>query len=163
MGRGSVNFAPAQSGNGVYFLNCCVNGNNAYYKFTGATIGNIFNVSQGQITFYLKSRYSFAQRTANAAAPRYAFDVQDGNGHHLFYFLTQVSGGYLVLQLWHRGNRPIRLFAAGNGGHYLRQRRHPPGEDDLERRRHEPVLEWRAGEIRAIQFYGNQLVGHLGI
>ena len=94
-GTGSVNFAPAETGNGVYFLNCCVNSNNAYYKFTGSTVGNIFNVNQGQITFYLKSRYSFAQRTANAAGPRYAFDVRDGNGNHLFYFLTQVSGGYL--------------------------------------------------------------------
>src|SRR6185295_15847625 len=49
----------------------------------------------GQITFYLKSRYSFAQRQASASAPRYAFDVVDGNDQHLFYFLTQVTGGYL--------------------------------------------------------------------
>ena len=94
-GIGSVNFTPAETGDGVYFLNCCVNGNNAYYKFTGSTVGNIFNTSQGQIAFYLKSRYSFAQRTANASTPRYAFDVRDGNGNHLFYFLTQVSGGLL--------------------------------------------------------------------
>ena len=92
---GLVNFAAAQTGNGVYFQNCCVNTNNAYYKFTGATVGNIFNVNQGQITFYLKSRYSFAQRQASASAPRYAFDVVDGNDQHLFYFLTQVTGGYL--------------------------------------------------------------------
>ena len=78
-GTGSVNFAPAQVGNGVYFQNCCVNTNNAYYKFTGATVGNIFNMSQGQISFSLKSRYSFAQRMASATAPRYAFDVRDGN------------------------------------------------------------------------------------
>ena len=52
-------------------------------------------MNQGQITFYLKSRYSFAQRTANASGPRYAFDVRDGAGNHLFYFLTQVSGGLL--------------------------------------------------------------------
>jgi hypothetical protein len=52
-------------------------------------------MSQGTITFYLESRYSFAQRTASAATSRYAFDVRDGNGNHLFYFLTQVSGGYL--------------------------------------------------------------------
>ena len=64
---GLVNFAAAQTGNGVYFQNCCVNTNNAYYKFTGATVGNIFNVNQGQITFYLKSRYSFAQRQASAS------------------------------------------------------------------------------------------------
>jgi len=94
-GTGSVNFTPAETGNGVYFVNCCVNSNNAYYQFTGSTIGNIFNTSQGSITFYLKSRYSFEQRTANASSPRYAFDVRDGNGNHLFGFLTQVSGGYL--------------------------------------------------------------------
>ena len=54
-GSGSVNFAPAQSGNGVYFLNCCVNTNNAPLKFTGTTVGSIFNVNQGQVSFYLKS------------------------------------------------------------------------------------------------------------
>jgi len=95
---GSVNFAPAQTGNGVYFLNCCSNSSNAYYKFTGAALGSIFNTGQGQISFYLKSRYSFAQRQASAAAPRYAFDVRDGNGQHLFYFFTMVSSGYLLFE-----------------------------------------------------------------
>src|SRR5215467_2667180 len=36
---GSVNYAPGQVGNGAYFLNCCAN-NDAYYKFSGSTIGN---------------------------------------------------------------------------------------------------------------------------
>ena len=94
-GSGSVNFTPAEVGNGVYFLTCCANTNNAYYNFAGTTVGNIFNVNQGQISFYLKSRYSFAQRQASAARPRYAFDVRDGNGTHEFYFLTQISSGYL--------------------------------------------------------------------
>jgi hypothetical protein len=94
-GTGSVNYAPAVNGNGVYFLNCCGNTSNAYYQFTGAGVGNIFNASQGQISFNLQSRYSFAQRTASAASPRYAFDVRDGNGVHDFYFLTEVSSGYL--------------------------------------------------------------------
>ena len=94
-GTGSVNYAPAQTGNGVYFLSCCGNTNNAYYKFTGAAIGNIFNASQGQVSFYLKSRYSYAQRMANASAPRFAFDVRDGNGSHLFSFNTQTTYGYL--------------------------------------------------------------------
>src|SRR5689334_19856103 len=65
-GAGSVNFAPTQVGNGVYFLNCCGNMNAAYYKFTGAAVGNIFNINQGQISFYLKSRSSFASRQASA-------------------------------------------------------------------------------------------------
>ena len=95
-GSGSVNFTPAVVGNGVYFLNCCSNTNMAYYKFSSATLGSIFNMSQGQVSFYLKSRYSFAQRKANAAGQRYAFDVRDGNGTHLFNFMTQVYSGNLV-------------------------------------------------------------------
>ncbi len=67
-GGGSVNFAPAQAGNGVYFLKCCDNSANAYYKFPGATVGSVFNVNQGQISFYLKSRQSFAQRLASGTS-----------------------------------------------------------------------------------------------
>jgi hypothetical protein len=94
-GTGSVNYTPAEVGNGVYFLNCCANTNNAHYKFTGAAIGNIFNMSQGQVSFYLVSRYSFAQRQASASSPRYAFDVRDAS-NHLFYFFTEVSSGSLI-------------------------------------------------------------------
>jgi hypothetical protein len=94
-GTGSVNFTPAQGGNGVYFLNCCKNTNDAYYHFIGATVGNIFDVNQGEISFSLQSRYTFAQRKANAATPRYAFDVRDGSGNHLFWFLTQVTSNGL--------------------------------------------------------------------
>ena len=91
---GSVNFAPAQVGNGVYFLNCCANSANAYYKFTGTTVGSIFNVNQGQISFYLKSRQSFAQRLASATLYRQVFDVRDANTH-LFGFNIQAIYGYL--------------------------------------------------------------------
>src|SRR5579872_2945539 len=93
-GTGAVDFTAANTGNGVYFLNCCSSTNNAYYQFSGAALGNIFK-SQGQISFYLKSRYSFAQRQTSAAAPRYTFDVRDGNGNHLFMFYTKVISGYL--------------------------------------------------------------------
>lgn len=91
--NGSVNFP---SGGGVYFLNCCSNTNNAYYKFTSAALANIFGISKGQIAFALKSRYSFAQRQANAAAQRYTFDARDGNGTHQFSFSTQVVSPSLV-------------------------------------------------------------------
>ncbi len=107
-GSGSVNFTPAEIGNGVSFLNCCSNLNTAYYKFSGATIGNIFNTGQGQITFYLKSRYNLAQRQATAASPRYTFDVRDGNGAHLFAFLTQVVSRSLV----------FNYLAGGSGSYY---------------------------------------------
>jgi len=110
---GSVNYTPAQVGNGAYFLNCCGN-NNAYYKFTGATVGSIFNVSQGQISFYLKSRYSFSNRVALAGQPRYAFDVRDGDAsNHLFYFYTDISyvQGEPYLQFtWRVGNGPVNGY-----------------------------------------------------
>jgi hypothetical protein len=107
-GGGTVNFTPAQSGDGVFFLNCCSNTNQAHYKFTGAGLGTIFNTDQGQITFYLKSRYSLAQRVTTAATQRYAFDVRDGNGTHLFGFLTQVVSGSLV----------FNYLAGGSGTYY---------------------------------------------
>jgi hypothetical protein len=113
---GSVNYAPGETGNGVYFLNCCSNSGNAYYKFTGALLGSVFNVNQGQITFYLKSRYTFAQRKASASGQRYAFDVRDGNGNHLFDFMTQVTSGYLQF-----------TYAAGGAGAYYFV---PPGTED---------------------------------
>lgn len=91
-GTGSVNLV---SGSGVYFLNCCANTNNAYFKFAGAAAGSIFNIPQGQISFALQSRYSFAQRKSSASAQRYAFDVRDANGHQ-YYFMTQVVSGSLV-------------------------------------------------------------------
>lgn len=111
-GAGSVNFVP---GSGAYFLNCCSNTNNAYYKFTGTAVGNIFNAPQGQVSFTLKSRYSFAQRLAAAASPRYTFDVRDANGHQ-FYFLTQIVSGSLVLN-----------YMAGGAGQYYYV---PAGQED---------------------------------
>lgn len=93
---GSINFAPGSTGNGVYFLKCCANTTNAYYKFTGQPIGNIFNMDGGQISFYLTSRYSFAQRQ-QAGSFRVAFDVRDDNtSSHVFYFLTEIMSGRLI-------------------------------------------------------------------
>jgi hypothetical protein len=95
-GVGSVTFAPDSSGNGVYFQNCCAGVNNANYKFTGAAIGGIFNETDGQVTLDLQSRFSFAAR-ATASSYRAVFDVRDNNiANHVFYFLTQVSGGRLI-------------------------------------------------------------------
>jgi hypothetical protein len=82
---GSLNFAAAQSRDGV-----------AYYKFTGAPVETVFNTDQGQISFNLTSRYSFAQRQASGSA-RFAFDVRDQDpNNHLYYFSTQSRGEYLL-------------------------------------------------------------------
>ena len=92
---GSVNFAPAQAGNGVYFLNCCDDSANAYYKFPGTTVGSVFNVSQGQISFYLKSRQTFAHRLASGTLPQQVLDVRDGSAH-LFQFVSAAGSNSLV-------------------------------------------------------------------
>lgn len=112
-GSGSVNYAPVENGNGAYFLSCCTNSNNAYYQFVGTTIGNIFNMSQGQVSFALQSRYSFAQRTASAAAARYAFDVQDGSDLHPFYFFTNVVSGRLEFEYAAAGSTQYYYVPAG--------------------------------------------------
>jgi hypothetical protein len=93
-GTGSVHFS---TGGGVYFLTCCTNTNNALYRFTGASLNNIFNAPVGQISFTLQSRYSFAQRQTTAASPRYAFDVLDSGNANNFFFMTQVASGRLSL------------------------------------------------------------------
>src|SRR5260370_37858750 len=87
-------------------MNCWNSVNTAYYKFTGAAVGNLFNVNQGQISFYLKSRYSFAQRQTSAAAMRFAFDVRDAS-NHLFDFFTQITPV---------GGSPYLLFTYTLGG-----------------------------------------------
>jgi hypothetical protein len=108
-GTGSVNLV---SGSGVYFLNCCANTNNAYFKFAGAAAGSIFNVPQGQISFTLQSRYSFAQRKSSASSQRYAFDVRDANGHQ-YSFLTQIVSGSLVFYYTVGGTQLYYYVPAG--------------------------------------------------
>ena len=113
---GSVNYVPAQVGNGAYFMSCCQNSGKAYYKFTGTQVGNIFNVSQGQISFNLTSRYSFNNRVANAPQPRYVFDVRDGNtANHLFYFKTEIAmsqGEPYLLFTWRVGNGSVAGYTS---------------------------------------------------
>ena len=93
----------------------CDNSANAYYKFTGATVGSVFNVNQGQISFYLKSRQSFAQRLASATSYRQVFDVRDANTH-LFQFNTQAVYGYLLFS----------YTLAGASNYYIP----PPGTEE---------------------------------
>jgi hypothetical protein len=172
-GGGTVNFTPAQAANGVFFQNCCGNTNNAYYKFTGAAVGNIFNVSRGEISFYLKSRYSFAHRQASASEPRYAFDVRDGNGQHLFYFLTQVTSGYLIsdagdfriseFNLPHSRRGSVLLSPTIYGGYDVRQRRELEGEDDVGWQRGESVFERYAGEVFVLHSAHGELDSRLRV
>lgn len=107
-GTGAVNFTPVPAtppGTGAYFTNCCASTNNAYFKWTGAQLGNLFTASQGSVTFYLTSRYSFAQRLTFGSSYRFAFDVQDAPGtHELGFYMVAVGGTTPRLELvYYRG------------------------------------------------------------
>jgi hypothetical protein len=92
-GSGSVNYAS----NGVSFkTGGQQNGNTAFYSFTGSQLQNVFNVSQGQISFNLTSSYAFAARQQ---LPQYSYrDVFDGfdNSQELFIFQVQAEYGRLI-------------------------------------------------------------------
>jgi hypothetical protein len=91
-GAGSIQFAPAANGGGVSFhKGGQQNLNTAFYTFAGPQVQQIFNPSQGEVTFNLTSAYSFAQR---AALPQYntrvVFDVYD-NSNERFFFSVQAG------------------------------------------------------------------------
>ena len=93
-GTGSVNFASAQTGNGVSFKKGGQqNADTAFYSFKGAAVRDIFDLPSGEINFTLKSSYSFAERLA---LPRYndrwVFDVFD-NVNRLYGFSMGADGG----------------------------------------------------------------------
>ena len=93
-GSGSVNFTSA----GVAFKKGGQqNSNTAFYNFAGTQVGNVFNSSQGEISFDVTSSYSFASRLA---LPQYnyrqVFDVYD-NSKELFYFHVEAIWGRLIL------------------------------------------------------------------
>ena len=88
-GTGSVIFSPTQVGQGVSFgKGGQQNSNTAFYSFTGAQLGNVFNTDQGEVSFYLKSKYSFAERQALPWANyRFVFGAQDATTElYKFYF-----------------------------------------------------------------------------
>lgn len=105
--NGSVNFAPS---GGVYFLNCCDPTGNAYYKFTGTPVGNIFDVNRGQISFHLTSRRSLAQRLT-AGSYRAAFDVRDNDANnHLFYFVMGTTPAKQMYVNYRVGGEPQSYY-----------------------------------------------------
>ena len=92
-GTGAVNFSLAGAS---FTMGGQQDANTAFYTFTGTQLQNIFNVSQGQMGFYLTSSYNLAARLA---LPQYSYrDVFDGfdNSQELFLFQVQAEGGRLI-------------------------------------------------------------------
>jgi hypothetical protein len=96
LGNGYLNFAPVQNGYGLQFHNGGEqNVNTAFINFAGGQVGQLFK-EQGEISFYVKSAYSFAER---AALPipnfRFVFDAFDNWGRQ-FYFAYYTVANRLV-------------------------------------------------------------------
>jgi hypothetical protein len=103
---GAVNFQPS----GVTFKQGGQqNINTAFYNFAGAQLGNVFNVSSGQISLTLTSSYSFAARQA---LPQYnyrqVFDAWD-NSQDLFFFQVQAVWGRLMFY-YNMGGRSGTIY-----------------------------------------------------
>jgi hypothetical protein len=119
-GTGSIMYSPVVNGDGVAFEGVSnPNSNTAFLSFSGAPVGSVFNPNQGDLTFYVKSSYTFAQRQALGSGNfRMVFDVYDATGE-LFFFESLTSGGRLIFQ-YKTGNR-----TGGAGYYYV-----PVGQED---------------------------------
>ena len=90
-GTGSLNFAPVHTGNGVSFEpGGWQQQHAAFYRFTSPRIGEIFDFNHGEISFYLKSTHTFAERVT--LPPRFVFEVC-GDGLELFQFSSYIFQG----------------------------------------------------------------------
>jgi hypothetical protein len=121
-GTGSILYSPVVNGDGVAFEGVSSpNTNTAFLSFSGASVGSVFNTSQGDLTFYMKSSYSFAQRQALGSNNfRMVYDVYDATGE-LFFFESLTSGGRLIFE-YKTGNR------TGMAGAYFV----PVGQEDAQ-------------------------------
>jgi hypothetical protein len=97
-GSGSAALSSIVNGGGISFNKPGQQQTNtAFLNFSGTPVGTVFNPLHGDLTFYLQSRYSFAQRQALPAANnRFAFDVDNGTTQRLFFFDTYTQSGRLI-------------------------------------------------------------------
>jgi hypothetical protein len=96
-GTGSFAFTPVINTDGVTFgPGGQTNTNTSFMAFPGVQVGSLFNPTHGDMTFYLHSAYSFAERQA-LPAPNYdyVYDVYD-NSQRLFSFYVSTSSGRLA-------------------------------------------------------------------
>lgn len=97
LGAGGVSFLPALEGTGVAFQPGGYQAAGAaFFQFRGRPIGLILDGSEGEISFALKSSYSFAERAALPTPnTRRVFEAWDLTGRQ-FGFETTVNSRRLV-------------------------------------------------------------------
>ncbi|HEU0114927.1 MAG TPA: hypothetical protein VFQ80_09625, partial [Thermomicrobiales bacterium] len=114
-GAGAAAYSPLPHGDGLSFTKGgAQNSNTALIAFSGAPVSALFNLQQGDLAFYVKSRHSFADRAAILPAAT-VFQTDDGS-RRIAYFSCDISAGRLV---FHFG------AAGGNGYYYV-----PAGQEN---------------------------------
>jgi hypothetical protein len=112
-GSGSLSFVPTIGSSGVSFREGgAQNANAAFINFTGDAFGGLFD-ADGEISFSLKSAYSFAERKAlPAPAYSFAFEVFDNTAAQ-FHFMSYVSSGQLAFGYSTRGVSAFYVVPVG--------------------------------------------------
>ncbi len=93
-GQGSVNFIPTSSGNGISFeKGNTQNDNTAFYLFRGADIVNLLDYTEGEISFTLKSKYSYNERINLPSYYKYRtpFSIEDSSVGSSISFYTEPT------------------------------------------------------------------------
>jgi hypothetical protein len=96
-GSGSVTFSPFVNGGGMTLGKAgAQQANTAFVNFTGGSaLGSVFNSRRGDLTFYVQSNHSLAERVA-MGIPSFVFDVGDGVTQRLYFFSITGQGGRLA-------------------------------------------------------------------
>jgi hypothetical protein len=88
-GAGSADFLPARTGNGLSFKQGgSQNKNSAFLRFRGANVKDVFGGAKGDITFYLKSTRTFAERKTRLS---WVFDVYDASARKFSFSVNSVG------------------------------------------------------------------------
>jgi hypothetical protein len=96
-GDGTASFGPALTGSGVSFgVGGQQNSHTAFYSFKGDQVRQIFDLPSGDISFAMKSNYTFQERLALPTYNyRWVFDVFD-NSNRLYTFYVGAISGRLI-------------------------------------------------------------------
>ena len=114
-GSGSVAYAPLPNGDGLSFAQSGdQNTNTGFLAFSGSAVSSLFNISQGDLSFFVKSNFSFASRLSSLPS-EYIFSVDDSS-QRLFGFVIGASASRLV----------FNVFVGGAGNYYFV----PAGQED---------------------------------
>ena len=88
--------------------------------------------------------------------------MRDGNDQHLFYFLTQVTGGYLYFNYVIAGSQQYAYLPQGTEETQFGNGSNSEGEDDVGWEREQVVLQRHAGQIRTLHESAGQVDTRFG-